>query len=144
MGYVFGEMTDEGTVMAYPDAAPYTMRDQSARNGDDTVRVVIGDVADVLAAADAEGMTREEGETYGELAKRAQSLYVEACSLFGDDYGWLDGDESENLRGILEEAENLPGVHVEWCGDAGTVYVTLADSWQEMSEDEARAAGIGF
>lgn len=85
MGYVAVEQDDEGTVHAYPEDAPYIQRDQGLRSADDTSRVVIGDVADVLRA-----------EGHEDDAKRADALYAEACALFEDGEVWSNDSERGN------------------------------------------------
>jgi hypothetical protein len=111
----------------YPADAPWVMRDQGLRAADDLVRVVIGDVADVLRAAG-----------HVEDATKADGLYVEACALFGDEdtstrAHW--STDGEALQWILEEAENPPHAYVEWVGDAGIVRIAT-DAFRELEPIE--------
>ena len=137
--YLWAEEDEvDGTWRAYPTDAPYVTRDQGLRAADDCVRVIIGDVADMLREIGADAETQA----------RADALYVEACGLFTEEGGdgWTDtdadADAPEKLRDILTEAEGMSGISVEWNGDAGMVYVTASEKWQTFADaDEARRAG---
>ena len=112
---------------------PYVQRDTGARAGDDTTRVVIGDVYDILQA-----MVDE----YTALRDKAKKLYEEAEALPWDEgCNWTDVDVNpdapEILRDLLQEAEQLDHIYVDWDGDSGTATTTISDYWYEVeSEDE--------
>lgn len=109
----------------YPADAPFAQRDQSARNGNETTYVVICDIADMLR--DIEAPT----------AYAAALLVNEATALWpnGNVDGWLDdADAAEKLHWLLEDAEALAGIDVEWDGDAGTVTITAADRWERSAD----------
>lgn len=146
MSYTFAEWEEEdgtdGMVRAYPETAWHTMRDQSARTADDNAYVCVSDVADMLASIAEEAAT---------VAAKARALVQEASALFAWDDPHAMGchwtrddidDAGDKLQDILSEAENLPDVHVQWNGDAGTFYVTRASAWVTMTEADARSAGI--
>lgn len=125
-------LEDDGDdcIRRYPNDKPFVQRDQSARAGDDTTRVVIGDIADVLM---------EMANEYKALADKAQKLYDEVDTLPWDDNGnWIDVEQDpdgpEKLRDILEEAEQLDHVYVDWNGDSGTVTTSISDCWYEVEE----------
>ncbi len=127
--YVFVDDTcDDGKIRKYPENAPYITRDQGVRPADETVKVVIGDIVDILEHAGFEA-----------AALKAQNLYNEANALPWDG-GWTDTTKDENapekLIDILREAEQLDGIHVEWNSDAGTVWITLADKWEEFDGED--------
>lgn len=117
--------TDEG-VARYPEDKPYVMRDQAARTSDRTIELVLWDIHDVLMADGKE-----------EVAAKAKELAEEAKRLPWDgdwtDYE-IDPDASEKLRWILEEAEQLEHVYVDWDGDAGVVRITISDYWEHEEE----------
>jgi hypothetical protein len=112
-------MQDEDGERRYPSDKPFTLREQSLRPWDETIKVVLLDIADVL-------MSNTE---YASLLDKATALVSEAESLNEDDENY-----SESLNDILQEAEQLDHVCVEWDGDAGTVSVSITDYWYEVED----------
>lgn len=112
-------------IIYYPYDKPYAMRDQGVRCADQTCLMVIGDVADVL---------EDEGHT--ELAAKARELFDEASALFTADDGWVDTEKNldapDILRDILQQAEQLDHIYVDWDGDAGIVFISISDHWVRL------------
>lgn len=122
------ELVDDG-YRRYPTTEAHVVRDQSVRAADELIWVVITDIVDIAQSSGLLG-----------TAIAAVILAEQAARLWPDGKvdGWLPGndpDASEKLQGILQEAEQLDGIQIDWNGDAGIVTVTLADKWEEMPKE---------
>lgn len=141
-GWLYVE-TDDGTTR-YPTTLPYVQYDLGCRPAHEldylvvaAVREVLGDAPRAQEYADITAATLRAADVAHATAARELAA-IEDWLDSRDGATWGHADPHEELRYSVEDAENLPGISVDWSGDAGTVTVTLAAGWQswELDEDE--------
>ena len=128
MDYLY--QTNDDGAMRYDERNAFVTRDQSGRTADETINVVICDIAEL---AQASGLS-DTATTAAMLAEEVMSLSTQDSDVV--EY-WSDvADQQEKIQDILRQAEQLDGIRVDWDGDGGTVTISLADKWEPCPADE--------
>lgn len=118
--YALSEAGWENEEHRYPNDKPYALREQHQRAPGELTKVLLCDVVDVL-----DEMVQE----YQRVMKKAEALVDRAEELDEDDEEYF-----EHLQWILEEAENLDHIRINWDGDSGMVTVSISDYWYEVED----------
>lgn len=111
------EIDGDEYVMRYPEDKPYALREQHQRPPGELSKVVLWDVVDVLD---------EEILQLQSVRDHAQRLVNDAEALDEDDDNYF-----EELQWLVEAAENLDHIMIDWNGDTGMVSITISDYWYE-------------
>jgi hypothetical protein len=121
VGYQYME-TGDGLVR-YPEHLPFSVRNPGDYASDELMAVIIRDIWEILDVAEITGSSNTAWE-----------LVQGAASLMSNPDGFLSDLESVELGFILEQAESLEGIMIEW--NSETVTITLADGWEIVPDGE--------